>query len=364
MKSLSLIVLTIGAVGALVTPAMAGPQMLTDEQMGIVIGGDGPNGGIIAGNESPVKVNTRGSVEISGNVQETVKTADVVNSAESSVANGTNVWVSISSPAAFNTNLPDSSIVTQGSTQFPATTLTTVDQQNLVTQDQTRSGSVGGWTRFKANVDNTSKNNTSSNSTASVTKGTTMFKLNPIVEYSSDKGRGAAGAGQANLTVDAGHINIAPELSLETKGSAVFGLFKGEAKTTAKLPISVALPKLGLNIAGAACLADDGATCSATRSDTATNETTETIRSAPTSIMQNANAEIIVGDDSPLEATSVNEVKLLGNAQRDARAVNIVNAASSNVGNGLNFAGNFCCSATQSIVNGPISQRNVFIQAR
>jgi hypothetical protein len=341
------------AAQALATGLAATPAQISDPRPvptpGLAIG----TGGVIATGPASVKMTNSGLVHLTDKAQEEVRGVNVTNAAESIVGNGVNVWAGRLADQAANGLVP---LIVNSTFQF--------DQQNAIGQSQARSASLGESAHFQTNVDTLDKASASINGTANVTKGNTSVDvLFGAVTYSSDKGRGLAAAGDATLEVDAGKVSINPNVSITTTASAVFGLIEGEVSSQASMPITFDLPELRLDVNAAACVADDGASCSATRNDSASSEKSSTIASAPTSKVANARAEYILIGGGDLTVDAKNEVILANDAQRAARGVNIVNAASSVVGNGVNIAAMSGLSAAAGF-NLRVDQSNLLIQAR
>jgi SLT domain-containing protein len=311
------------------------------------------SGGVIAVGEATINMSNAGLVHLTDKAQEEARGVNITNAAESIVGNGVNVWAGKLAGQALNGLIP---LIANSTFQF--------EQQNAIGQSQARSASLGEWAVFSSNVNTLEKASASMNDSAAVTKGNTSVDvLFGAVKYSSDKGRGLAAAGNAALDVDAGKVSINPNVSITTTGSAVFGLIEGEVESQASMPISMDLPKLHLDVNAAACVADDGASCSATRNDSASSEKSSTLASAPAARVANAQAEYILIGGGDLTVDSRNEVILANDAQRAARGVNIVNAASSVVGNGVNIAAMSGLSAAAGL-NLSVHQSNLLVQAR
>ncbi len=288
------------------------------------------SGGAILGDGSTATLRNTGLVRLSDSVQQNVQAMDVVNAAESSVANGVNVWrgnLAAKNPASVAPLLVN--------------TQTNADQINLMAQDQSRSASVGEWGHFRANVDTSTSNTSSFMDSASVTKGRTDINIANIVTYGSDKGQGIAGAGTINNSIDAGQFKI----------------------ETAPIDITLDLPKATLNITGASCMTTEGASCSASRNDSSSFTGSTAINSVPTSTLKNARAEYILGDNATLDVQLNNTVLLTDFVQQNAKVMNLVNAASSVVGNGVNVASTTGLSVAAGAVFN-LNQTNVIVQHR
>ncbi|NIV29238.1 MAG: hypothetical protein GWN58_06925, partial [Anaerolineae bacterium] len=116
------------------------------------------------------------------------------------------------------------------------------------------------------------------------------------------------------------------------------------------------LPDLSFSAEGSACAVAMGS-CTAQGTDSSTSSGTRSVRSP--FALYGAQAEYIVVDDSSLDAETDYSVLLASNAQQNARALNLVNAAGSVVANAVNVA------RTPTV--GPVlnlNQVNTIIQVR
>ena len=77
-------------------PAVAGQRILTDNQLDAITAGNTegsrPGGGAIGGNSSTATLSFKGTVHLEGNAQADARALNLVNSSESAIANGVNVW--------------------------------------------------------------------------------------------------------------------------------------------------------------------------------------------------------------------------------------------------------------------------------
>jgi hypothetical protein len=276
------------------------------------------SGGAIVGSSSDATIAQTGSVDVRDSAQRDSRALNLVNAAESSVANAVNVW--------------DGRI----ETQTGATTLN-VDQTNRVTQDMARTASLPSYTRAQANVDETSTTRRDVEGSGSVD---TMSK---VLGQELKGGQGFAGAASADLAIDAGVITFKNSIGVSTTGETDLdlggGLLTGEVNATVtaetKQKLVWELPELNLHVDGVVCAVSMGS-CDAEGSFSSVE--TLTRKSAGPVAMHNAKAEYIAVDGSSLDATSDYSVVLAGSAQQGARALNLVNGAGSAVTNGVNVA--------------------------
>ena len=113
------------------------------------------SGGAVVGNSSTASIHSVGSVVIEGEAQSSAQSLNLVNSSESTVANGLNIW--------------DGQIA--GSAELQAETDTSnfvVNQSNEVNQEQRRSAAVPEYSRPEANTYEQIDNSGSSSSQVSL----------------------------------------------------------------------------------------------------------------------------------------------------------------------------------------------------
>jgi hypothetical protein len=311
------------------TAVMAESVPLTDQQLERVAAGTSnydsgsaiqSSGGAIVGNSSTAHLTTSGDVSINDGVQQNARAVNLVNSAESGVANGVNVWDGKTSGSSDSMRLD-------------------VQQTNTVAQDQSRTASMPKYVRTEANVDHTLAEHTVTTHEGSV--DTTQKVLGQEMKA----GVGVSIAGQLDAHLTGGEIamtnHIGASFDGSIKGSAE-GFFTGieteaQTKITADTDQSLTwtLPELTLAVKGAGCYVEMGKCDSSGSYDNTSSETTVT-RSPFT--LENAKAEYIVVDGSTLDASNSYSVALSGSAQSGARAVNLANAAGSVVANAVNVS--------------------------
>lgn len=353
-KILALVVvvllLTAGAAFAGDTPDSKKPRKLADRQLDTVTAGntetDGGGGAIVA-NGSTAKLKKGGSLSLDGGAQQDTRSLNLVNAADSGVANAVNVW--------------DGRL----DTQTVATTLN-VDQNNLVNQNQSRSGSLPLYNRTQPNVDSTEKVKSSLNldtsskitvdhrdiqtteTTRDLTTNGEVNAISTILGQSVQAGKGIAGSGDIQVDFDGGSISIMGTMS--AGGSSGFD---------GTVTFDWVLPKLSVDFNGSICAVMNGSckvngtlneTSKTSNDKSLVDETlitekrieslerdaTEKYRGALK--IENALAEFIVVDDSTLELDQQYSVSLSGTSQQNARALNLVNAAGSVIANAVNVA--------------------------
>lgn len=329
--------------------AMAGPVQLTDQQLERIAAGSTDyhsgqavqaSGGVIVGNSSAAKIDNAGDVAINDGVQQGVAAVNLVNSAQSSVANGVNVWDGRLESQSAATNLD-------------------VQQSNSIAQDQSRTASLPNYVRTGANVDHSYTESTETTHTGSV--DTAQHVLGQDLQG----GMGVSIAGQLDADLTGGSINLSNHISGSFSGTVdgsggLFGNIKTSGTTTVEASTDQSLiwilPDLTLSLKGAGCYVEIGSCDSSGSYKSASTETSST-RSP--FMMENAKAEYIVVDGSTLIATNNYSVALSGSAQSQARAVNLANAAGSVLANAVNI------SRTPTV--GPnlnLAQINTIVQRR
>ncbi len=177
------------------TKAKTKAQRLVDKQLDRITAGSthvneasDASGGAIVGNSSTASIKKTGNVELDGGAQQDARALNLVNAAESGVANGVNVW--------------DGRLDSQ-----TAETELNVNQENLILQNQARSASVPEYVRPEANVDETF------NSTRDTTNTGSVNTLIAILGQEIRAGKGFAGAGSIGLDIDGGSIEVTNDLT-------------------------------------------------------------------------------------------------------------------------------------------------------
>ncbi|MGH8308213.1 MAG: hypothetical protein ACRETX_00295 [Steroidobacteraceae bacterium] len=356
--------------------AIAGPTELTDQALdAITAGGDESvqgSGGAVVGNNSEAVLVLTGTLDLSGEAQSGARALNVVNSSESTVANGVNVW---------DGTLPEGA--EQG-----ATGTFDVTQENYVQQEQRRVALLPRYERSDFNESSTWTEDSSSasattlltstetldvettESTRDLTFSGTVDSVSEVVGQTIQGGRGIAGAGDLEVNFDGGDIVF---LATAAAGD---GVLEGE------ISLTIALPALDINFAGGGCAVQMGS-CTGegnlieSDSTLIDNSVIETIESSEEStesfvgdgtrelrspfVLADAQAEYIVVDDSTIDVESNYGVALTGTAQADLRALNAVNAAGSAVANAVNISRTPSLTATASL---SLVQSNVINHSR
>lgn len=332
------------------------PHRLADRQLDRITAGDSNAGdsqdlgGAVVAAGSQATITNSGGVTLEDTTQQGAQALNLVNSSQSKVANGVNVW--------------DGRLDTQnGATELNVNQNNQVFQQGFATY-----ASLSGYERTDSNVStsyttskisksassdsftndsmvDTKQNISSSGGSSSVGNSST-----PSPNLNVQAGQGISGTGKLDIHVDAGSIGvgISGGASVNTQTATdVAGVVNGTLTNTAsigfKTDLSWVLPKLDLSFDGGICYVELGS-CSAkgSRNSTSSAESSEqdtysqTVQ-APVSI-QDAKAEYIVVDGSTLTAKNDYTVFLSGNSQADAKALNLVNAAGSLIANAVNVA--------------------------
>jgi hypothetical protein len=332
---------------------MAGPTVLDEQQLDRVTAGTadyGPTrgqfgGGAIVGNSSSATIKTTGQVKLEGSAQQGARAVNLVNGAESAVGNPVNIW--------------DGRISGGGA----ATTLD-VNQANSIAQDQSRTAGLQSYERRGANIDRQYSEWSKTTHEGSVDTTQSISGSEGLPEVGVQVGKGVSIAGDADLHIDAGSLSISNDVTLGTRNTVTNVEIAGAAVqnrtefvlASATQTFNWTLPEVTFSVTGAGCWVVMGK-CDADGSYERTVDET-TVTRAPFRL-QNAQSEYIVVDESSLDATNEYSVAMSGDAQRDARAVNLVNASGSLVANSVNIA------RTPSV--GPslnLNQVNVIVQRR
>ncbi len=341
------------------------------------------SGGAIIGNSSSAIINQTGGVELDGEAQAGADALNLVNTAESTVANGVNIWDGKSD----NANIDNSELM--------------VDQSNVIAQEQRRSASMPNYSRPEANTfidvertgnevhnDSMDRNNnivdlhsltSDAHNESFASVDTTIqgggntnapagssLPASPDVSFDTNVGKGLAIAGQLSSEIDGGEVQIGlavggaviayPDAAL---GDSYGGMDIGDEDSEFVLYGRLILPEITIDINGAGCGVAMGSCVSEGVADLTTSEITddsimdtevvtsegnsqfsekitETYRSPFE--LNDAQAEYIVVDDSSLTVNTNFTLALSGSAQSNASGMNVVNATGSAVANGINIA--------------------------
>ena len=303
------------------------------------------SGGAVVGNDSSADISSLGTVTLDSEAQEAARALNIVNSSESTVANGLNIW-----DGQLNVEAGGSGV-------------RSIEQSNNISQDQRRVASLPNYNRPESNIDETWNNtgnatsasthnevnnvtdlSTTSNSMATSTD-TSVDALSTILGQNVQAGKGLALSGQVEAFIDGGDFNI-------TLAGDIGGAIGAE------ISLTLNLPEITIDAEASGCAALNGS-CTATGTTNRLDETLEdhsTAYSLDTSSdsseaftetgsrltrsafeIEGALAEYIVVDNSELNVSTDYSVNLSGAAQAGLSAMNVVNAAGSAVANGVNI---------------------------
>lgn len=388
----------------------AAPVALEDRALDQVTAGEtatSGSGGAIIGNSSEATIDQMGGIDLSDEVQMGAKGLNLVNSAESTVANGVNIWDIKAAEASL------------GNVEMM------VEQSNIINQEQRRSASMPNYSRPEADtlvqVDRTGsethndaydRNNnivdtqtiTSDSTTKSTASVNTLIEgglhsggdSDPRGTVTTNPGKGGAGAGIVDVGVDGGevHVGLAVGGPVTAHPDVVTTLDNASGQTTSdsyggmdidgadvSLYGRLVLPDLTIAINGAGCgvvmgSCEAGGETSDVNSNTSdnsimdnekvtsigdsqfTDNSTESYRSPFE--LSNAQAEYIVVDDSSLTVNTTFNLSLSGSAQSNVSGMNVVNATGSAVADGVNVA------RTSQLLGGAmvLNQTNVISHSR
>jgi hypothetical protein len=364
---LSVTVLLVSVLLLHAPPAHSEPVTLNDRSMDQVTAGNAQEGGgVIIGNSSDAVDNRTRRLDLSGEAQQGAKGFNIVNSAESAVANTANIW----DGTAITITLEDSD----------AKPVLEVNQTNQVTQEQIRSATMSGYSRSEAeqteilnrsgSTSHTSKivnsNDTTdlfeetriSTTTSSAEINTLLkFNLGSKINFEGNLGQGVAGAGHTDMTFDGGSADIAAvadgDVTAAGDGFPLVADGKLVLVTRVELPkFTLVMDGVGCGVVMGSCNADSTSTeFTHTKTDNSTLDIIEDHQTGQSSYsevqtsihrspfeLKSARAEYIVIDNSSLELDSDVTLELSESAQKEIEGMNIVNAIGSNVANSLNVS--------------------------
>lgn len=351
--------------------ALANPVPLPDEALDRVTAGstDEPlqgSGGAIVGNNSEASLVLTGTLDLDGEAQSGANALNLVNSSESTVANGVNVW---------DGKLPDGA--TPGANgQFE------VAQENIVHQEQRRVALLPSYERTGANRSSTWEEDSTRTTAATSATRTEQTAVDTsastrdldfaggvdtqssVLGQEIKGGKGFAAAGDVSIDFEAGSMHFNAEAGANQ-------VLSGE------IDLVLTFPRFTIDVTGAGCAVALGS-CDATgtlaeteeatsdhsllETSESTSETTETFVGSGTKdvrspfSLEDAQAEYIVVDDSSLQVEANYGITLAGSAQSNVRALNAVNAAGSAVANAVNIsrAPSLTATASMSLVQSNI----------
>lgn len=352
------------------------PHRLADLQLDRITAGDSGAGSssediggtIVAGGSQATITNT-GGVTLEDGTQSGAQALNLVNAAQSRVANSVNVWDGHldSHDAATTLNVGQSNqVFQQGFATYASLSKYQRTDSNVYTSytssESSKSASSDSFTNDSM-VD-TKQSITSSGGNSSVGN-----LSSPSQGLNVQGGQGISGTGKLDVHVDAGSIGvgISGNASATTQSAIdVGGVFNGTTTDTVsagfKADLNWNLPKLDLSFDGGICYVELGS-CSAkgSRSTTSSSEDDKQasysqVVQAPVSI-DTANAQNIVVDGSKLDTTSSYTVFLNGTSEQNAKALNLVNATASLITNAVNIARTPTAGPTLNL-----SQTNLIVQ--
>jgi hypothetical protein len=373
-------VLLTGCLAFFAPHAHAEPVTLDDGVLDRVTAGETTEGGgVIIGNSSDAVANRTTGLDLSGEAQQGARGLNLVNSAESAVANTVNIW--------------DGSAVTITIEDGDTKPVLEVNQINQITQEQNQSATMSGYLRSEADQaeasnrfvsENNSSDIVNSNNTTALfeeirhTKRTDYsevdtslkFKIDDNMYFEGNFGQGVAASGEVKAKYDGGEAEIVLGVNAGFDADVGFhhdGLFQTSLDFEAGIGVDagltlttkIELPELKIKFSGAGYGVVLGSCKAYGNSEetiiTATDNSTLDIQDlhetgqnsyieVQTSIhrspfeLKSAKAEYIVIDDSSLELDSDVTLELSDSAQKDIEGMNIVNAIGSNVANAVNVS--------------------------
>jgi hypothetical protein len=333
------------------------PHRLADRQLDRITAGDSDAGssgqdlgGAIVAAGSEATITGSGAVTLEDSTQKGAQALNLVNSSQSRVANGVNVWDgrldTQNGATTLNVN-QDNKVFQQGFATYASLSKYQRTDSNVWTS---RTSSESSKSASSDSFTNDSMVDTKQSITSSGGNSSVGNLSSPSQGLNVQAGQGISGTGKLDIHVDAGSIGvgISGNASATTQSAIdVGGVFNGTTTDTVsagfKADLNWNLPKLDLSFDGGICYVELGS-CSAkgsrdssSSSESNTQETYSQAVLAPVSI-DNAKAEYIVVDGSTLTAKTDYTVFLNGNSQADAKALNLVNAAGSLITNAVNVA--------------------------
>ncbi len=333
------------------------------------------SGGAVVGNDSSANISSLGTVTLDSEAQEAAKALNIVNSSESTVANGLNIW--------------DGQLNTSAGVSMTENAINSreVEQSNNISQDQRRVASLPNYSRPDANIEESWDNSGSSSSAAthnevdSVTDLVTTTRTNNTTNLSTEvnalstvlgqevrAGKGIAIAGNIDsIDFAAGTFEIEGTASVGgvLEGAVSFTLTGPELNITGIEAAGCAAMTASCNASGGSVLEetsnqDHSTMYSLDTSSNSSEEYTETGSRLTRSAfeIEGALAEYIVVDNSDLTVSTDYSVNLSGAAQAGLSALNVVNAAGSAVANGVNIG------RSDNSTNMAMTQSNVIVHSR
>jgi hypothetical protein len=340
------------------------PHRLADRQLDGITAGDSNAGssgqdlgGAIVAAGSVATITNSGAVTLEDSTQKGAQVLNLVNSSQSRVANGVNVWDgrldTQNGATTLNVN-QDNKVFQQGFATYASLSEYKRTDSNVSTSytssESSKSASSDSFTNDSMVDTKQSIGGGGSTTTGGSGDSGGLTSLgSPAPALNVQAGQGIAGTGKLDISVDAGSIgiNTSASASLSHQTAVHVGKLDATLTTTASANFDASLnwnlPKLNVSFDGGICYVELG-TCSAkgsrdssSSSESNKQKTYSQAVLAPVSI-DDAKAEYIVVDGSTLTAKTDYTVFLNGNSQADAKALNLVNAAGSLITNAVNVA--------------------------
>ena len=313
-------------------------------------------GGVVVAYESLADITNSGSVAITGGAQRGVRALNLVNSSDAMVGNGLNLWTGNLTDAEFDESIN----VQQSNLVMQQTPLQTAMLGGYHRDDQS-SRSV--FTMISTKPDPAAEHEFFPTAMPGHIFGEVRLEIGDLVDFErtgwvptsiiptskipGGKPGGLAFAGDAFLHYDGGgldfssttgtHFSSTTDADADNTVQVFFGLAEGggestyfehsEIDFTTSLDVFVDMPDLTIDVHGAGCIVKS-ANCVASVVEREDGD----LRIA------HGAAEYIVVDRSMLNVMSNYSVALSDEAQADAQALVIVNAAGGHIANGLNVS--------------------------
>jgi len=346
------ILLVISAFAALAGAgaAFGEPVSLSDAQLANVAAGyyetfSSDRNAIVVGDAASADVHLRSTVGIGAESQNGAKAVTLVNGANSSVANGGNIWSgretamignAVSSLDQSNQILQASAVAayvavwqSQGENRFTRKTETFNSEftGRIIPQVFTFTGSV---------ITGTTETDADGNSSTTTSTSQTIETLRI--------GAGAALAGEIDVEAGGAGVTFSDLKKATLVGTATTTAFWGLISSTETTTVtrveqnsgSVTLLPFSLHATGVICVALVGSCQADAGSFSSASQSLETTRQPAR--LQGASAGHIVMSDGVLSQITESRVTLEGNAQRNVAALNAANVAATTLANGVNVA--------------------------
>jgi hypothetical protein len=355
--------------------ALGAGAPLADDTLDAVTAGsaaEGPlaSGGAVVGNNSEAVLNITGTLDLGGEAQSGARGLNVVNSSESTVANGVNVW-----------DGKLDSAVDADRARFEVSQTNTVEQEQrrvafLPSYERSGVNSSKSWTEDSTHSASETLNTVSETrdveslaTTRELTSSGSVTTETTVAGQTIRGGRGIAGAGDLAVNFDGGDIELVIE-------GNIADVLEGS------ITLNIGLPELDIAFNGGGCAVQMGScegngslsessteerdnsviervASASEESSTFVGSGTEDIRSPFT--IEGAQAEYIVVDDSKIDVDTNYGITLAGAAQSNLRALNAVNAAGSAVANGVNISRTPMTAGGQTLA---LNQQNIIRHSR